>query len=164
MANGMRPLGIWPSCAILILLVVAWNGAQAAEKIVRADEAYELSIKNLLTVIDIRSPQEWLESGVPKDARTITMHNPAGKRAFLAAVRAAVNGNTARPIALICAVGGRSRWAQRFLTENGFSRVSDISEGVFGRGKGKPGWLKRGLPMDACHRANDGNQVACGVR
>jgi len=164
MANGMRSLGIWPTCAVLILLVVAWSGARAAEKIVRADEAYELSTKNLLTVIDIRSPQEWLESGVPKGALTITMHTPLGKRAFLAAVRDAVRGDTARPIALICAVGGRSRWAQRFLTESGFSRVSDISEGVFGRGKGKPGWLKRGLPMDACRRANDGNVVACEAR
>lgn len=147
-----------------MLLVVVWDGAEAAEKIVRADEAYELSIKNRLTVIDIRSPREWLESGVPKGARTITMHNPTGKRAFLETVRAAVAGDTARPIALICAVGGRSCWAQRFLTKNGFSRVSDISEGVFGRGKDKPGWLKRGLPVDSCHRTNDGNKVACGAR
>jgi rhodanese-related sulfurtransferase len=164
MANGMRLLGIRRSCAILFLLVLGCSTVQAAEKIISADEAYELSVKNELTVIDIRSPREWLETGVPKGARAITMHNPAGIQAFLAAVRAAVANDMSRPIALICAVGGRSRWARGFLTENGFSRVSDISEGMFGRGKDKPGWLKRGLPVNACSVTDSGGQVACAPR
>lgn len=164
MANAMRLLGIRPTCAILFLLFAGWSTTLAAETIITADEAYDLSIKNELTVIDIRSPREWLESGIPNGARAITMHNPAGIQAFLAAVRAAVANDTAHPIAVICAVGGRSRWAQAFLTENGFSQVSDISEGMLGRGQERPGWLNRGLPIDACRTADDGNDVVCPVR
>lgn len=164
MANAMRWLGIRPSCAILFLLFTGWSTAAAAETILTADEAYDLSIKNELTVIDIRSPREWLESGVPSGARAITMHNPGGKQAFLAAVRAAVSNDTSRPIAVICAAGGRSRWARGFLTDNGFSQVSDISEGMLGRGTAGPGWLKRGLPIDVCRTAIGGNHVVCPVR
>jgi rhodanese-related sulfurtransferase len=47
------------------------------------------------------------------------MHNPQGKKAFLEAICDVVAGDTAHPIALICAVGGRPRGAQRFLAENG---------------------------------------------
>lgn len=101
-------------------------------------------------LLDIRSPPEWAETGIPDSGRAITLHDPQGKAGFLEAVKKAVNGNYSHPIALICAVGGRSHWAQRFLTQNGFTDVSDVSEGMMGRGADRPGWIKRGLPTKPC--------------
>lgn len=124
--------------------------AQAAEKRISAIEAYNGVVNGSLTLIDIRSPGEWEKSGIPKGSIPITMHNPAGKAAFKKAVLAAVKGNKKRPIALICAVGGRSHWAQGYLKEHGFTQVVDVAEGMFGRGKTMPGWLKRDLPVEPC--------------
>lgn len=126
----------------------------AADGIISAEQAYSEATNETLTLIDIRSPKEWPESGVPKGSKTITMHNPNGREAFLEAIRSAVSNDLSRPVAVICAVGGRSRWARRYLTKNGFSNVVDVSEGVFGRGPGLPGWIKRGLRLEKC-AAND---------
>jgi len=124
--------------------------AQAAEKRISAVEAYNGVVNGSLTLIDIRSPGEWQKSGIPKGSIPITMHNPAGKTAFKNAILAAVRGDKKRPIALICAVGGRSHWAQSYLEKHGFTQVADVAEGMFGRGKTMPGWLKRDLPVEPC--------------
>lgn len=124
--------------------------AQAAEKRISAIEAYNGVVNGSLTLIDIRSPGEWEKSGIPKGSIPITMHNPAGKNAFKDAILAAVKGDKERPIALICAVGGRSHWAQSYLEKHGFTQVADVAEGMFGRGKTMPGWLKRDLPVQPC--------------
>ncbi|MEM9683742.1 MAG: rhodanese-like domain-containing protein, partial [Pseudomonadota bacterium] len=129
---------LWPAwCIPLGLLFAALTlfdgGALASEKIISAPTAQKRLSAGELILIDIRSPKEWSETGVPMGARAITMHNPKGKRAFLEAIKTAVNGNQSQEIALICAVGGRSRWAQGFLTKHGFTNVTDVSEGMLGR-------------------------------
>ena len=139
---------------IAVALIIGQFGgqfaAQAADKRISAIEAYNGVVNGSLTLIDIRSPQEWEKSGIPKGSIPITMHNPAGKSAFKKAVLAAVKGDKMRQIALICAVGGRSHWAQGYLKKHGFTQVVDVSEGMFGRGKTMPGWLKRDLPVEPC--------------
>lgn len=135
---------------IAIALVFGQFAAQAAENRISAIEAYNGVVNGSLTLIDIRSPGEWQKSGIPKGSIPVTMHNPAGKAAFKNAVLAAVKGDKMRPIALICAVGGRSHWAQGYLKEHGFTQVVDVAEGMFGRGKTMPGWLKRDLPVEPC--------------
>lgn len=139
---------------IVAALIIGQTGAQiaaqAAETRISAIEAYNGVVNGSLTLIDIRSPQEWEKSGIPKGSIPITMHNPAGKAAFKKAILDAVKGNKKSPIALICAVGGRSHWAQTYLKKNGFTQVVDVSEGMFGRGKTMPGWLKRKLPVEPC--------------
>ncbi len=135
---------------IAVALLFGQISAQAAESRISAIEAYNGVVNGSLTLIDIRSPGEWEKSGIPKGSIPITMHNPAGKAAFKNAVLAAVKGDKMRPIALICAVGGRSHWAQGYLKKHGFTQVVDVAEGMFGRGKTMPGWLKRDLPVEAC--------------
>ena len=136
----------------LALLLLALGAASAAEVRIKADTAYDRAQKGQLTLVDIRSPEEWRQSGVPAGALAITMHDPGGKAAFAKAILRAVNGDKTKPIALICAVGNRSRWAQKFLTAQGHALVHDVSEGMFGRGKNLPGWLRRGLPVKPCAR------------
>jgi rhodanese-related sulfurtransferase len=73
------------------------------------------------------------------------MHDPNGVDGFYAAVLSAVGKDKNRPIALICAAGNRSRWAQAFLADKGFKNIQNVGEGLFGNST-LPGWLKRGLP------------------
>ena len=53
-----------------------------------------------------------------------------------------------RPIALICASGGRSGYLAQVMAEAGFSKVYDVSEGMMGSNAG-PGWIGTGLPVVA---------------
>ena len=145
MMNRTLIAAIWA-----VLLAFSATVAWGAESRIHADEAYALVVNGDLTLIDVRSPQEWQKSEIPKGSLAISMHDPGGKEAFRDAVLKAVSGDKKRPIALICAVGGRSSWAQRYLKSEGFTTVLDVSEGMFGRGKTMPGWLKRGLPTEPC--------------
>ena len=98
---------------------------------------------------DGRSPEEWRQTGVPRGARRVTSHDPGGLKGVLKAMAAAVDGDLKKPIALICARGNRSTFAQKVLGEAGFTRVFNIREGFAGGPYG-PGWVKRGLPVEPC--------------
>lgn len=129
-----------------LCIALALSGiAQSEPFLLSADTAYQRAQTGDITLIDIRSPGEWRETGVPSGAIPVTMHDPGGVDAFYAAVLSAVGKNKNRPIALICAAGNRSRWAQAFLTGKGFKNIQNVGEGLFGSNK-SPGWLKPGLP------------------
>ncbi len=51
-----------------------------------------------------------------------------------------------KPIALICATGGRSARLLAALKRAGYSGFIDVSEGMLGSRRG-PGWIARGLPI-----------------
>lgn len=138
--------GIGFAAVISIFPVLAWAGS--SDGTISAPDAYTASSEGSVTLIDIRRPSEWNQTGIPQGAQAITMHDDDGPSAFLENIRKAVNGDTSAPIALICARGVRTKWAQRFLTANGFTNVLNVSEGMFGRGS-KPGWLKRELPVSS---------------
>ena len=122
-------------------------GTSAAEPLLLpADSAYRQARAGSITLIDIRRPGEWRQTGVPDGAVALTMHNSKGPNAFYETVLAAVDRDKSRPIALICAAGNRSRWASRFLAGKGFKQIVNVAEGLFGNGK-LPGWLARGLPV-----------------
>lgn len=134
------------SCALLCGLLLT-GGAWAGSSQLRADDAFRRAQSGKITLIDIRSPAEWRQTGVPQGALPITMHDPAGIDAFYRAVLAATGNDKAKPVALICAAGNRSRWAQKFLADKGFTHIENVGEGMFGNGA-QPGWLRRGLPID----------------
>ena len=124
----------------------SWAGS--ADGVISAPDAFTASQDGSVILIDIRSPSEWDQTGIPQGAHAVTMHDDGGPAAFLDNVRKTVGGDTSAPIALICARGVRTKWAQRFLTSNGFTNVLNVSEGMFGRGS-NPGWLKRDLPISS---------------
>lgn len=132
------------SLALFILLTLS-GVARSEGFLLSADTAYQRAQSGDVTLIDIRSPGEWRETGVPSGAIAVTMHDPEGVDAFYAAVLSAVGKDKTRPIAIICAAGNRSRWAQAFLADKGFKNIQNVGEGLFGNNK-LPGWLKRGLP------------------
>jgi rhodanese-related sulfurtransferase len=136
--------------ALLIMATAAMGRHAAADDgRLSADEALHRADAGELVIIDVRSPLEWRRTGLPAGAVPATIHNSGGPEAFLREVEAALNGDRDRPVALICASGGRSRAAQSFLAGRGFTDVYDIAEGMHG-GRHGPGWLSRRLPTQPC--------------
>ena len=103
------------------------------------------------TVIDIRTPQEWRQTGVGKRVQRLDMRHPGGPKGFVADVLASVGGDRTAPIGLLCRTGNRSGQMQRLLQDNGFTQVFNVREGMVGSSAG-PGWIKRGLPLEPCAR------------
>ena len=114
-----------------------------------APDAYAQAQAGKLTLIDIRRPDEWRQTGVAKDALQINMAHPQGMAGFVQQVTAELGGDRNAPIGLICRTGNRTTQMQQVLREAGFTQVYNIKEGMAGSAAG-PGWIARGLPLEAC--------------
>ena len=140
MAHGRRVfvLGL---AASPIALASSRLHAQA-RTIWSVDEAYEALLTDSARVIDVRSREEWLETGVGAGVWPISMHEDRFPDRLFAAK--ALAGS--RDVGLICATGGRSASLLRALRQAGYEGYVDISEGMLGSRRG-PGWLAAGLPV-----------------
>ena len=118
-------------------------------EVIAADQAMQLAAAGEIVVVDVRSPQEWRQTGVPAGARLVTIHQPDGLIGFIAAMGDALGEDRSRPVALICARGNRSSVASSALAQAGYTQVYNIREGMLGSPDG-PGWLARGLPTNPC--------------
>jgi rhodanese-related sulfurtransferase len=135
--------------ATLALIVLA-SSSLRAETVLTAPAAAAAAAKGETTIVDVRSPREWRQTGIATGARAVSIHNPNGTRAFVREMEKTVAGDKSRPVALICAAGVRSSRAARILSAAGFTNLQNISEGMLGRPDAGPGWLKRGLPVTPC--------------
>ncbi len=95
-----------------------------------------------ITLVDIRRPDEWADTGSAAGALQLDMRDDD----FVARLTVAVDGNRAAPIALICAKGVRSARLANALTEAGFTQIINVPEGMLGSSAG-PGWIARDLPL-----------------
>lgn len=120
--------------------------AQDTEGVLAAPEALARQQAGKLTLIDIRQPEEWRQTGVAKGAKGISMRHPQGPSGFLQELTAAVGGDKNAPIGLICRTGNRTTAMQKALRDVGFTQVFNVKEGMAGSAAG-PGWLARGLPL-----------------
>ena len=144
---------------VLLLLAVGWlamapravAGDGSLSALIEAPRAAALAEAGELIVVDVRGPGEWAQTGVPRGAVEVSLFPSPGttNRNFIDQVLAAVGGDKSRPIATICATGVRSSMAGDILRKAGFTAVYDIAEGMQGSKSG-PGWLRRGLPVEAC--------------
>ncbi|WP_085308054.1 rhodanese-like domain-containing protein [Planktotalea arctica] len=135
-------------CLFLSFLLLITTPLAAEPSIISAPDAFSASSAGEMILVDIRSPAEWVETGVAEGAIALTMHDPA----FPKQISALLNANKDQPVALICATGGRTQYVVSFLAKNGFPDVIDVSEGMFGNARG-PGWIARGLPLIAAKEA-----------
>ena len=133
---------------LLALLVVPM---MVHGEVLTPDEARTMAERGELTIVDIRLPVEWERTGLPVGALAISLQDQTlqPRAEFVADVLEALANDPTKPIALICASGHRSAYAQQVLTASGFTEVHDISEGMVG-GEYGPGWLARTLPTEPC--------------
>ncbi|MFQ5626570.1 MAG: rhodanese-like domain-containing protein [Methyloligellaceae bacterium] len=107
-----------------------------------AAKAHQKAATNQLVLIDIRSPGEWRDTGIGASATPISMHLPG----FMEKVAKATGGDTSRPVAVICASGGRSSVIAPKLEQAGYTNITNVVEGMLGGRYGK-GWIPSGLPL-----------------
>lgn len=132
-----------------LFLLASLAALPATAQEMSAPEAYAAARTGKVTLIDIRTPPEWKQTGVAQGATLINMIHPRGAQGFLAEVLAKVGGDRSAPIVLICRTGNRTTQVLKFLQAQGFTNVSHVPEGMAGSRAG-PGWLARRLPTEAC--------------
>jgi rhodanese-related sulfurtransferase len=128
--------------ALLLVTAPAFAGPD-----ISAPEAMAASGAGGVKLIDIRTPQEWRQTGVAPGAGRVDFYR--GPEVLVQSILQMVGGDKNAPIALICRTGNRTTQAQHFLQSLGFTQVYNVKEGMAGSAAG-PGWLKRGLPVESC--------------
>lgn len=118
--------------------------ADPGSQLLSPRDAHERSTAGDLLLVDIRSIEEWKKTGIAANARPLTMHQSA--TGFLNALDALTGKDKNRPIALICATGGRSAFLLRYLKKQGYTQVFDVGAGMLGSRHGN-GWLRAKLPV-----------------
>ncbi|WP_084418662.1 rhodanese-like domain-containing protein [Henriciella litoralis] len=90
-------------------------------------------------LIDVRTPDEWKQTGVASDAVMISLQNPD----FVGEVDRLTGEDHSAPIALICRSGARSARARDQLKDAGYKNVVSVRSGMLGEN----GWIEADLPV-----------------
>ena len=94
-----------------------------------------------VTVIDIRLKEEWQQTGIVKDSKTITFFNRTGQinPNFVPEFTALVKPD--QPFALICRTGSRTKVASQALAQQlGYKNVMNVTHGI-------TGWISERRPV-----------------
>ena len=133
----------------LLAVLLIFAPAALSQTVVSPDQVLQWAHGGQVTIIDIRRPDEWRQSGLPAGAERATVRLSRGPNEFLHKIAKLAQGDKSKPIALICAAGVRSGYAAKLLASRGYTQVMEISEGMLGNGHGA-GWLARDLPISIC--------------
>ena len=125
---------------ITVTAVIYNNHNQFDGQIINPQQAFEQTKNNQIILVDIRRPDEWKNTGIPKGAMPIDMRD----KNFVAKIKKLYQTHN-KPIALICAHGVRSKRLAKKIKEININ-VIDVPEGMLGSNHG-PGWIKRKLPI-----------------
>lgn len=116
--------------------------AQQALPSLSVREAHEAAKAGKLVLVDIRTPEEWSDTGVPEGAIRLDMTGSA----FEVRLAALKLDHPGKPIALICRTGNRTSTLQKTLAGRGWKDLIDVRGGLLGNPRDK-GWLAERLPV-----------------
>lgn len=105
-------------------------------------EAFDAANAGDIFLVDIRTPEEWMRTGIGKGAHPIDMRSSD----FIASLDSLTGVRKDAPIALICARGVRSARLSSALATAGYTNIKNVPEGMLGSRAG-PGWIDTGLPV-----------------
>lgn len=129
------------------LAFLAPNGGWAQSTLSAAEANAQVQAGQMI-LIDVRTPQEWQQTGVAEGAWPLDMTQPD----FGGWLMAAIERNPDRKIAIICRTGNRTGRLMQALAQNGIDGVLDVSEGMAGGPRGT-GWIPAGLPITTAQAA-----------
>ena len=102
-------------------------------------------LKNMLnegvTIIDIRRPEEWKQTGVVQGSQKLTSFDKGGRLmpGFLPAFTKNISKD--QPVILICRTGNRTRALSNHLSkELGYTNVYNVKYGI-------TNWIREGNPV-----------------
>ena len=108
---------------------------------ITATEAHDKALAGEIILVDVRTPEEWADTGIGEGAIALDMRTDG----FVPALVALRRANPETPIAMICRTGNRSQFVVSALAGQGFPGLVDVAEGMAGGPRGK-GWIPTGLP------------------
>lgn len=125
-------------------LVQAQRGSADLGNVMSVAEAHGKALKGEVVFVDVRTPEEWKETGLPASAHALSMAQDP--RTFLRQLTELMGSDRSKPVAIICRTGNRTTMLQAELKKAGFTNVINVAEGVAGGPNGQ-GWLRAGLPI-----------------
>jgi rhodanese-related sulfurtransferase len=143
----MRPLArrfaAKPLLTLLALLVglTGFAYAQATETLLSAKDAHAAANAGTILLLDVRTPEEWRDTGLPQGAIALDAETP-GFEVRLAGLRLDHPG---KRIALIDRSGALSSSLRDKLAGRGWRNILAVRGGMLGPG----GWLAEKLPVTA---------------
>jgi rhodanese-related sulfurtransferase len=121
LAALLSALFAFPAFAVEMMNVKAANEASKAGEIV---------------LIDIRTPQEWADTGTAPQAKPIDMTSAA----FMDELGGVIAANPGKKLAFICRSGNRSGMLTSQLESAGLTNIIDVEGGM-------NQWMSQGLPV-----------------
>jgi len=106
-------------------------------KQISVHQAHDLTSTGALTLIDVRKPGEWNETGRPKGSHGITLQGPD----FEMKILQIISNDKTQPLAFTCHTGGRSSMAADKAKAAGFTDISNVEGGFLA-------WARAALPID----------------
>ncbi len=139
MTTTFRTLSILLAIAMLMLTACS-KPAEAGYTNISNEELQEL-LDQGVTIVDIRRPEEWKQTGVVKGSHKITMFDHRGRIVpdFQQKFEAVTNPD--EPVILICRTGNRTRVAGKLLSEQlGYKHIYNVERGI-------TDWIRKGYPV-----------------
>ncbi|KPF63336.1 hypothetical protein IP69_19270 [Bosea sp. AAP35] len=127
----------------MLAAALVWfpGGAVAQTTSLSAREAYDAARTGTLLLLDIRTPEEWRDTGIPQGAIALDVETPA----FEVRLAGQRLDHPRKRIALIDRSGGLSASIRTKLAGRGFRDILAVRGGMLGPG----GWLEQKLPVVA---------------
>lgn len=114
---------------------------QARVQRLEVREAQKKAQRREVLLVDVRTPGEWAETGMPSPSVGLTLQ----RADFLDELARLTGGDRTRPVAFICRSGNRSGVAARQAMKAGYSQVYNVLGGM----SGGAGWISERLPIQA---------------
>ena len=121
-----------PGSILLVAALLAGSTPLHADVTHIDSVALERLLQRGVPVVDIRTPEEWSDTGIIEGSRLLTFFDAQGRydfRAWLSELAAIAAQD--EPFALICDSGGRSGVVSQLLDERlGYRRVYNVPGGI----------------------------------
>ena len=102
----------------------------------------EALLKKGVTLIDIRLPEEWAQTGTIAGSKLITFFLANGQTNQNLVPQLLAAAPKDKPVALVCRTGSRTRYAADMISKQlGYQLVYNVEKGI-------TDWISKGYPVD----------------
>ena len=120
--------------SILLVAALLFGGTPLRADVTRVDNAgLQRLIDRGVPVVDIRTPEEWRQTGIIEGSHLLTFFDAQGRynvHAWLSEL-ASIASRRDDPLVLICDSGGRSALVSQYLdAQLGYRHVFDVPGGI----------------------------------
>ncbi len=112
--------------ALSLLAAFMFIAPATAQQVYTAEPSAQQLEEVPVLLVDIRQPQEWVETGVLPNALLLTFNDPAS---FMKALQPHLKPG--QPVALICRTGNRTARAAQLIAPELDVPVIDVAGGIF---------------------------------